>query len=319
LTNIEFIWLTSGKSYNITSDDGTVAAGQVLSVLGQTVGASNSVVFDGSAETDGRLVLNGGSGNDTLTGGALNDDIDGGAGNDTLTGNGGADTFRLYGGGSDTALGGDGNDAFLMGGALTAADTIDGGSGSDTVNLDGNYAALVLGATTLTNIEFIWLTSGKSYNITSDDGTVAAGQVLSVLGQTVEASNSVVFDGSAETDGRLVLNGGGGNDTLTGGALNDDIDGNAGSDTLTGNAGDDTFFFSSADGIATDTIVDFDAAGNDVIRLDMAGILTFADVEARMTQVGADVLIDTDTTDILLLGTTLASMTADDFLFGGGP
>jgi hypothetical protein len=37
-----------------------------------------------------------------------------------------------------------------------------------------------------------------------------------------------------------------------------------------------------------------------------------------MTQVGADVLIDTDTTDILLLGTTLASMGADDFLFGPG-
>jgi hypothetical protein len=37
-----------------------------------------------------------------------------------------------------------------------------------------------------------------------------------------------------------------------------------------------------------------------------------------MTQVGADVLINTDTTDILLLGTTLASMGADDFLFGSG-
>ncbi len=101
-----------------------------------------------------------------------------------------------------------------------------------------------------------------------------------------------------------------GNDTLIGGD---------GDDYLVGGAGDDTFFFFDADGIATDTITDFDAAGNDVISLTMAGILSFTDVQARMTQVGADVLLDFDTTDILLLNTTLASMTADDFIFGGGP
>jgi len=50
----------------------------------------------------------------------------------------------------------------------------------------------------------------------------------------------------------------------------------------------------------------------------MAGILTFADVQARMTQVGSDVLLNFDTTDVILLNTTLASVTADAFVFGGG-
>jgi Ca2+-binding RTX toxin-like protein len=266
LTNVENLWLSSGWNYNITAHDGTVAAGQVLTVYGSSLSAANNVVFDGSADTDGRFDLRGGAGNDTLIGGALNDNLDGGAGNDTLTGNNGADILRLNGGGNDTASGGDGNDSFLVGGALTAADTINGGAGIDTVNLDGNYAALILGSLTVTNIENLWLTSGKSYNITSDDGTVAAGQTLNVLGQTLGSGNSVVFNGSAETNGAFAMQGGAGSDTLTGGTGNDVLTGNAGADILTGNAGVDRFVYT---GVTQSTSSTYDTINGYVAASDL--------------------------------------------------
>ena len=62
------------------------------------------------------------------------------------------------------------------GASLTAADTVDGGSGADTLNLNGDYGAgLTLGATTLANVENIVLAWGHSYNLTTNDGNVAAG------------------------------------------------------------------------------------------------------------------------------------------------
>ncbi len=92
--------------------------------------------------------------------------------------------------------GGGGNDTFSMGGALTAADSIDGGAGSlDTVVLAGTYAAgLVFGAATITNVEEILLASGL-YNLTTNDGNVAAGATLIVNAQ---AASQFTFDGSAE-------------------------------------------------------------------------------------------------------------------------
>jgi Ca2+-binding RTX toxin-like protein len=269
ITNVENLWLSSGWNYNITAHDGTVAAGQVLTVYGSSLLAANNVVFDGSADTDGGFDLRGGAGNDTLIGGALNDNLDGGAGNDTLTGNNGADILRLNGGGDDTASGGDGNDSFLVGGALTAADTINGGAGIDTVNLDGNYAALILGSLTVTNIENLWLTSGKSYNITSDDGNVAAGQTLNVLGQTLGSGNSVVFNGSAETNGAFAMQGGAGSDTLTGGAGNDILTGNAGADILTGNAGADRFVYT---GVTQSTSSTYDTIDGYVAASDLIDV-----------------------------------------------
>jgi hypothetical protein len=52
-----------------------------------------------------------------------------------------------------------------------------------------------------------------------------------------------------------------------------------------------------------------------LIQLSISGVTTFSQVQAVMTQSGADVFIDFATTDIILTNTTLASMGADDFTF----
>src|SRR5690242_10060317 len=101
--------------------------------------------------------------------------ITGTAGDDNLVGTTSADNFDLSQGGNDTASGANGADIFLFAGTLTAADRVDGGSGSDTVRLNGDYSAgLLLGATTLLNVETIQLSAGNSYALTTDDANVAA-------------------------------------------------------------------------------------------------------------------------------------------------
>jgi Ca2+-binding RTX toxin-like protein len=168
--------------------------------------------------------------------------ISGTPGDDNLIGTIAADTFDLSQGGEDTAIGLDGNDVFEMGATLDAGDHIDGWTGSDTVILSGDYSAgLVLGVTTLVNVETISLTAGNSYNITSNDGTVATGQTLTVDASQLGAADTLTFDGSAETDGRFVFHAGQGQLIATGGALDDSFTGGAGDDVLTGGAGNDTF------------------------------------------------------------------------------
>ncbi len=166
-----------------------------------------------------------------------------GAGNDTLTGTPADDSFTLSGGGNDTVSGGAGNDAFAFGAAFTALDRVNGGSGTnDQVGLEGNYAGgLTLNADTITNVEVLAVLPGFSYNLTSHDGNVAAGQELSVFGGNLLAGQNFTFNGSAETDGRFRMFGGLGTDTFTGGALDDGFYFGPGKwgagDTVTGGGG----------------------------------------------------------------------------------
>ena len=171
-------------------------------------------------------VLNGQGGADILRGNGGNDMIDGGSGDDTLDGGDGNDAF-FSGTGNDTILGGAGNDAISFGANLTAADFIDGGTGTnDQVGIAGNYTGantLVLGATTLTNVEVLGLLPGvgNSYSIASDDGNVAAGQELTIFAGDLGAGQNFTFNGSAETDGRFRTFGGLGVDNITGGGQSD--------------------------------------------------------------------------------------------------
>ena len=64
------LYLAAGHSYNLTTDDATVAGGQTLEVNASALGFPDNLTFDGSAETDGRFTITGGTGNDALTGGA---------------------------------------------------------------------------------------------------------------------------------------------------------------------------------------------------------------------------------------------------------
>jgi Ca2+-binding RTX toxin-like protein len=283
LVNVESILLRAGNSYSLTFNDANVN-NTTLAIDGSALGAANTLVLNAAAETQAgssyRMV--------------------GGAGNDVFTGGAGSDSFDLRMGGNDTVAGGAGDDVVSAGAALTAAERIDGGAGTDFLYLSGNYSAgLTFDAATVANVEVIILQSGSSYNLTTNNATVLAGQTLEVSGIGLAAANSMVVNASAETDGTAVyrlkggrgadtltggagndlLDGGAGNDTLVGGAGNDSLTGGAGADVLTGGAGNDTFVYKLAsEAAAAERITDFSksgAGGTDVLNLhDM--LLTFA-------------------------------------------
>lgn len=166
------------------------------------------------------------------------------------------------------------------------------------------------------------------------------------FGTTIE--NAVGGSGSDTIRGNSVGNhlwgnggsdkmfGNSGNDTMSGGSGNDLLNGGYGRDVLTGGSGNDAFAFklageSGASSTAYDKIMDFDDSGNDTIDLSgvYSGALGYRDEAAfsganqiRVTVSGSDVLIHvnldanqaTDEMQILLVGTTLASMDASDFI-----
>jgi hypothetical protein len=122
------------------------------------------------------------------------------------------------------------------------------------------------------NIDFfeqVVFLGGSSYALSAADSNVEAGHSLTIDGMALGADDSLDFDGSAETDGRYVLQGGQGADHFTAGAGNDILYGWEGADTLTGGAGADRFLYGAASdstGAHYDTIVDFHF-GEDVIDL----------------------------------------------------
>jgi hypothetical protein len=239
MINVEEIDLTGGFSYNLEIAANTVAGDATLTVDGSALGAADVLTFNG-AKTAAPAAL----------------DITGGAGNDVLTGGKGDDVFDLSHGGDDTASGGAGDDTFNMGFGLTATDRLDGGTGMNVVNIDGIYMGdntLVFSATTMVNIQQLVLGNSdpsNCYDITTNDANVAAGQTMQIAGADLLSSQTLTFNGSAETDGHFFIAGGAASDNLTGGALSD------------------TFFYSTGiavDGAVRDTIHAFDFA-NDIVE-----------------------------------------------------
>ncbi|HEY0085783.1 MAG TPA: calcium-binding protein, partial [Allosphingosinicella sp.] len=175
-----------------------------------------------------------------VRGNGLDNDMVTGAGNDLLV---------LDDGGNDTVASGGGADFFYFGAAWTAADKVDGGAGFDTVALLGSYNML-LDAGHLTGVERLNLYTGlhepggtaASYSITTTDSAVAAGTALNILAGSLRAEETLVFNGSAEKDGRFTVTAGAGNDILAGGAKNDYLAGGAGKDSLYGLFGNDTLY-----------------------------------------------------------------------------
>src|SRR6185436_9016579 len=139
-------------------------------------------------------------------------------------------------------------DFFLFGDQFDPLDQVDGGPGNDILILEGDYSStqLVLGATSLTGVERIVLVDNYPYDIVTDDANVAAGALLTVDGSALGEDPELHFDGSAETDGRFVLIGGGSNDELRGGAMGDILWGRGGANTLDGNGGTDRADYSLA-------------------------------------------------------------------------
>ena len=209
IDNIQTVTFAGGHSYAGIQVFDDVAGGGTLTL--DTTGLLTGNVFelDASASTDAIHLL-GGAGNYTVTGSAQNDTFD-------------------------------------MGGDFSTLDAIDGGDGTDTVNLDGDYSganALVFTATTMTNVEFLDLAGGHSYDITTDDATVANGTLLvlggdfTIDGSALGAGDVLTVDASAETGAEnFTIIGGAGDDVITGpsGGSHNVIDlSHGGNDTATG-------------------------------------------------------------------------------------
>jgi Ca2+-binding RTX toxin-like protein len=157
---------------------------------------------------------------------------------------GGADLIVLDDGGVDNVDAGAGNDYIYFGATLTQFDIINGGAGVDTVGLLGNYT-LTFTANNLVGVERLALYTGggtNSYDITVVEPNVLAGTEFFVTAASLNASETLAFNGSTETDGRFTVLGGAGADLIIGGAGNDYFAGNAGNDTLYGRGGSDTLY-----------------------------------------------------------------------------
>ena len=126
-------------------------------------------------------------------------------------------------------------------------------------------------------------------------------------------------------EGDDVLLGGEGNDTLTGGTGEDMLIGGEGDDTLTGGEGADTFVFGEDSG--NDTITDFDTTQDKIHLTTLSQTITWAQLQAVMTQTADDPLtteVDETATvidltsfgggTITLEGVTLTDLTEDMFV-----
>ena len=207
--------------------------------------AANVENFTGTAATGQGVTLN-----------ALDNQVKTGAG---------ADLLVLDGGGNDSVFSGGGNDFLYFGGAFSNGDTVDAGAGIDTVGLVGTYT-LSFDSDDLVGVEKLAVYSSgdpsapAGYSLTMADSNVAAGQTLTVIAQSLQANEALLFNGAAEKDGAFDIKGGRGADTVTGGAGNDVIWANLGADMLKGGAGRDSFIYlSTAESTRAeaDTILDF--------------------------------------------------------------
>ena len=296
------------KNFDIAAPD--------FSRLMETPPALNALLFAGADKLSGGGAtdwLRGEGGDDVLRGKGGDDFLEGGAGNDKLYGGdakdylaGGVGDDRLYGDAGDDALEAHEGDDWLDGGA--GNDLMHGGTGDDTYVVDsaGDIVTEEIGGGGHDRV-----IGGVSYALTVniEDLTLTGSADITGIGNGL--GNAMTNEGT----GWVVLNGGGGNDTLNagtqvgyhdraneayGGDGDDVIRGGGSQLNAWGDAGNDTLIGSSAGdylhgGDGNDTVSG--GAGNDYIT---GGL-------------GADVLSGGAGADRLLGG-----LSADRFVFETG-
>lgn len=280
----------NGTAVGITSTIGTPNKTSLKSITVDARGGSDSIVIDRSVnvlDSAGKLAsspngtLLGGSGNDTIR--VLSGGFVGGVVGNPIVGNftyfgGSGDDFLDSGFGNDTLFGEGGNDTlrWLPG---TLVDAFDGGSGNDTVVVVGNTSPIPDLSTPDPND----VSNGDSFRL---DANAATGGATfqrvnlipfkieittseTVVMQTGGGNDTIVTTALAGTGVRsVVMDGGDGNDvldgsaadvklTVSGGAGNDVLKGGSKDDTLSGGDGNDTL----TGGKGTDTLDG--GAGND--------------------------------------------------------
>jgi Ca2+-binding RTX toxin-like protein len=172
--NTRFGRLEGSFSYDLTTHNGNVAAGTRLIVDAGQLTQTETLTFNGSAETDGYFWIAGGAGADSLIGGAGDDLLIGAGGKDYLKGGAGADVYRFRGAADSTSVGYDQIDGFVF--------------GTDTLDLPGTHNS------------YETLNSG-ALSASSFDADLAA-----AMSPILQASDAVFFTAdSGDLAGRLFL------------------------------------------------------------------------------------------------------------------
>jgi Ca2+-binding RTX toxin-like protein len=298
----------NGAAVQITSIAGVANKANLRTITVDARGGNDSIIIDRSVnvlDSAGKLlssangVLMGGGGNDTIrvlaggfVGGVIGNPI---VGNYTMLG-GSGDDFLDSGFGNDAMFGEGGNDTlrWLPG---TLIDTFDGGAGQDTALIVGN-TSLIPDVTTPDPND---TSNGDAFRLDADPTTGGA---------LFQRTNLIPFRVGITTTETVVMQTGGGNDTITVTAL-----AGTGVQTVVGDGGDgDDVLNGSASNRALQF---FGGAGNDVIT-GGARADTLAGGEGDDTITGgrgADVLDGGNGNDVLDDGVTDS---AQDVLIGGG-
>lgn len=213
-------------------------------------------------------------------------------------------------------VGGKSDDTFTLTAAVDQINgvNLNGNNGNDTLTVKvGNAFTTAING--VTNVEtIIFKQAATNTTITTVNEVVASGATL-----TVDASSfttkSLIFDGSAETNGSFKITGGAAADILTGGSGADTLIGNGGLDILTGGGGNDQFVLNKATAGNNVTINGFSLASgnNDVFALSNAAFEGAPAVGAAL-EVSAVASAPNANTTILV--DTFANLTANQTATG---
>lgn len=190
--------------YNLIIRDANIAAGAVLTIIGNGLGqgipglqAGEDLTVDATDEKNGSIRVFAGQGNDNVLGGEQNDGV-----------------------------------FFETGAWSNAGHSFDGRNGNDTIAFRGDYdggASIVLnGVVRVENV--VLLSEGQTqfggndlnsgtfdYSVTTVDSNTFAGQTLRIDGFFLRANETLTVNANAETNGNLIIFGGAAADTLSGG------------------------------------------------------------------------------------------------------
>jgi Ca2+-binding RTX toxin-like protein len=218
------------------------------------------------------IEVNAGGGDDRIDASAqtrhdVDLDVVGGTGNDTFIGGAGDDAF--------TWNPGDGDDVF------------DGGNGTDTLRFNGSAAAELMTVTPL----------GDGFRFFRDVGDITVDIENVERIEVAAGDGNDLIDTSAVDDPALkvLVDAGGGNDTVIGGDGKDDVLGGTGNDLAELGAGDDAFTWNPGDG---DDVFD-GGNGTDTLRFNVSA----ADELMTVTPLGdgfrffrdvGDITVDTE-------------------------
>jgi Ca2+-binding RTX toxin-like protein len=237
----------NGGAVPVLGGVSTVANTALMLVFGNN--GADTIALD---EANGALPaahLFGGFGDDLLTGGSSGDQLFGQAGNDALFGGLGNDTLR-GGDSDDTLTGGDGDDQVfgeagddrLIWNGGDDNDLFEGGDGIDIAEVNGGDDA-------------------ESFTITANGGRVRFDRIDTApfaldVGTTENlvlnaggGNDSVAATGNLAALIKLLIDGGGGNDTILGGNGADSLLGGGGNDFIDGQQGNDAAFLGAGDDV----------------------------------------------------------------------